>query len=225
MLLDRYPVEEVVARVPELAAPPDPVLRHRDPRLDDDPLYQVVRADWVRRSPPTAKHGRHATPAAAILRLLVVKELCNWGWAETAARVADSLVLRWCCRVCCQRVPDATTLLRWARTIQPASLQALRDRVGVLAHRLTVTKGRRRRLDGTVVQTTSQQPPDASLLTEGVRVRSRILRRSKPLVGEQLGGVRAACRRRLRTLRRGLQTLQRRARQQGAAVAAARKDL
>jgi IS5 family transposase len=225
MLIDRYPVEDVCARLPELAAQTDPVLRQLDPRLDDDPLYQLARADLVRRSPHTANHGRHATPAAVILRLLVVKHLCNWGCAETEARVADSLVLRWCCRVSCHRVPDATTLLRWARPIQPATLQALLDRVGVLAQQARVTTGRKLRLDGMVVQTTIHHPTDSSLLTDGVRVLRRILRRSKPLVGAQLGGVRAAFRSRLRTMRRGLQTLQRLARQQGEAVAQARKGI
>jgi IS5 family transposase len=32
MLIDRYPVEEVFARVPEVAAQTDPVLKTLDPR-------------------------------------------------------------------------------------------------------------------------------------------------------------------------------------------------
>lgn len=225
MLIDRYPAEDVFARVPELAAQTDPVLRQLDPLLDDDPLYQLVRADLVRRYPHTADHGRHSTPVEAILRLLLVKHLFNWSYPETEHRVADSLVLRWFCRVYFQRVPDATTLLRWAHTIRPATLQSLLDRVSVLAQQVKVTKGRKLRLDGTVVQTTIHHPTDSSLLTDGVRVLSRILRRSKPLVGEQLGGVRDTFRSRLRTMRRGLQTLHRLARQKGEAVAEARKAI
>ena len=53
---------------------------------------------------------------------------------------------------------------------------------------------------------------DPSLLVDGVRVLSRVIRRSKPLVGERLAAVRGAFRARLRTLRRGLQTLHRLAR-------------
>jgi IS5 family transposase len=49
-----------------------------------------------------------------------------------------------------------------------------------------------------------------------------VLRRSKPLVGEQLTGVRDACRTRLRTMRRGVQTLHRLARRKGEEVAEAR---
>jgi transposase, IS5 family len=222
MLMDRYPAEDVFARVPELAGQTDPVLRQLDPLLDDDPLYQLVRGDLVRRYPHTADHGRHSTPAEVILRLLVVKHLCNWSYPETVTRVADSLVLRWCCRVYFQRVPDGTTLLRWAHTIQPATLTALVDRITVLARQVQVTKGRKLRLDGTVVETTIHHPTDSSLLTDGVRVLSRVIRRSKPLVGERLAGVRDAFRTRLRTMRRGLQTLHRLARRKGEEVAEAR---
>jgi transposase, IS5 family len=122
MLIDRYPVEDVFARVPELADQTDPVLLQLDWLLDDDRLFAQVRADLVQRYRLTAVHGRHSTPAEVILRLLVVKHLYSWSYQETEERVADSLVLRWFCRVYFRRVPDATTLLRWAQTIHPETL-------------------------------------------------------------------------------------------------------
>jgi IS5 family transposase len=201
MLVDRYPAEDVFARVPELADQTDPVLRHLDALLDDDPLFQRVRADLVRRYPHTADHGRPSTPAEVILRLLVVKYLFRWSNPETERWVGDSLVLRWFCRVYFHRVPDATTLLRWEHTIQPTTLQPLLDRVVVLAQQIQVTQGRKLRLDGTVVETTIHHPTDSSLLTDGVRVLSRVIRRSKPLVSQQMAGVRGAFRSRLRHVR------------------------
>jgi IS5 family transposase len=45
MLIDRYQPEDVFARVPELAAQTDPVLKVLDHLLEDDQLYQQVRAD------------------------------------------------------------------------------------------------------------------------------------------------------------------------------------
>jgi transposase, IS5 family len=222
MLIDRYAAEDVFARVPELADQTDPVLRQLDRLLDDDALFQGVRADLARRYPQTVCHGRHSTPVEALLRLLVVQHLFNWSFRETERRVADSLVLRWFCRVYFRRVPDATTLLRWANTIRPATMHALLDRVVTLARQAKVTTGRKLRLDGTVVQTTIHHPTDSSLLVDGVRVLSRVLRRSKPLVHEQLAGVPDAFRTRLRGVRRGLQTLHRLARRQGEEAAEAR---
>ena len=175
-----------------------------------------------RRYPQTLCHGRHSTPVEVILRLLAIQHLFNWSYRETVRRVADSLVLRWFCRVYFYTVPHATTLERWAGLIRPATLDQLNDRVAQLAHQAHVTQGRRLRFDGTVVQTAIHHPTDSSLLTDGVRVLSRVVRRAQPLVGERLAGVRDAFRTRLRTMRRGLQTLHRLARRKGEEVAQAR---
>src|SRR5947209_11560708 len=215
MLIDRHPYEDVFARVPELAGRTDPVLHHLDQLLDDDLLYARVRADLATRYPLTLVHGRPSTPVEVLLRLLLIKHLYHWSYRETERRVADSLVLRWFCRVYFQSVPDATTLLRWAQTIRTDAVHALNDRVVQLAHRARVTRGRKLRIDGTVVQTMIHHPTDSSLLADGVRVLSRLIRRSKPLVQTALAGVRDAFRTRVRTMRQGLQTLHRLRRRRG----------
>jgi IS5 family transposase len=88
-----YPPEDVFARVPELADQTAPVLVQLDRLLEDDRLFQQVRADLVQRYRRTAVLGRHSTPAKALLRLLVVKHLYGWSFEETEERVADSLRL------------------------------------------------------------------------------------------------------------------------------------
>src|SRR5258708_36633770 len=69
MLVDRYTPEDVFARVPEVAAQTDPVLKTLDQLLEDDQLYRQVRADLGKRSRFTLVHGRHSTPVEVILRL------------------------------------------------------------------------------------------------------------------------------------------------------------
>jgi IS5 family transposase len=209
MLIDYYAPEDVFARVPELAGQTDPVLVQLDHLLDDDQLYQQVHGDLARRYPLTLVHGRHSTPAEVLLRLLVVQHLYAWSYQETVARVADSLVLRWFCRVYFHRVPVATTWLRWAATIQAATLQALNDRVAALAKQARVTQGRKLRLDSTCVQTAIHHPTDSGLLVDSVRVLTRLLRQAKPLVVAPRAGVRDAFRSRLRTVRRTAQRLHR----------------
>ena len=209
MLIDRYPPEDVFARVPELASQTDPVLVQLDRLLDDDDLYRQVRADLARRYRLTLVHGRHSTPGEVLLRLLVVKHLYQWSFAETVQRVADSLVLRWFCRLYFRRAPDATTLLRWARTIRPTTLQALIDRVALLAKQAKVTQARKLRVDATVVETPIHYPTDSGLLGDGVRVLTRLVLRAKPLLQDQLSGRRSVFRNRLRSMRRTLQALYR----------------
>jgi transposase, IS5 family len=209
MLVDRYPAEDVFARVPELANQTDPVLVQLDQLLTDDELYQQVHGDLAHRYPLTRVHGRHSTPAEVILRLVVVQHLYAWSYAQTVERVADSLVLRWFCRLYFQRTPNATTLLRWAATIRPGTLQALNSRVADLAQQAWITQGRKLRLDSTCVPTAIHHPTDSGLLVDGVRVLTRLIRQAHPVVGERLAGVRDAFRSRLRTVRRTLQQLHR----------------
>ena len=112
MLVDRYPSEDVFARVPEVAQQTDPVLKTLDQLLEDDQLYRQVRADLGKRYRFTLVHGQHSTPVEVILRMLLCKHLYGWSYEETRQRVADSLVLRWFCRVYFQTVPDKSTLIR-----------------------------------------------------------------------------------------------------------------
>jgi IS5 family transposase len=225
MLVDRYEPEDVFARVPEVAAQTDPVLKELDRLLEDDELYRQVRADLGKRYRFTLVHGRHSTPVEVILRLLICKHLYQWGYRETEERVGDSLVLRWFCRVYFETVPDETTLLRWLHTLRPETLHALNDRVVQLATQARVTKGRKLRLDATCVATTIHHPTDSGLLVDSVRVLSRFVQRVKGVVKEQGRNVQQLCRSRLRTARQVAQTLHRQLRRKGEDKEAQQKEL
>jgi IS5 family transposase len=75
----------------------DPVLVQLDRLLDDDELYQAVRADFGRRYRRTLVFGRPSTPVEALLRMLLLKHLFDWSYQETEDRVDESLVFRWFC--------------------------------------------------------------------------------------------------------------------------------
>ena len=215
MLRDRYAPQDLFALVPKLQLELDPALAQLDQLLDDDELFQRVRADLVRRRPHTATRGRHSTPVEVLLRLLVVKRLYNWSYEQTERFVGDSLVLRQFCRVYLEPVPDDTTLLRWANLIGPETVAALNDRVVELARSLKVTRGRKLRIDATVVATDIHHPTDSRTLGDGVRVLSRLLRRAKTVLGEQVELGKEAFRTRTRSVRRLAQQLHRVARRQG----------
>src|SRR5436305_4862925 len=139
MLRDQYDPVDIFAQVPQLSHSIDPVLARLDKLLDEDAIFQQVKADLSQRYPLTTRTGRPSTPVAVILRMLVIKHLYAWSYAQTEQWVADSLVLRDFCRIYWQSVPDDTTLLRWANLIQPATLHTLLDHVVELACQLKVT--------------------------------------------------------------------------------------
>src|SRR5690242_14165954 len=109
MLRDRHEPMDLFALVPKLGLEMDPILTELDQLLDDDIVFQKVRADLARRYPKTLARGRLSTPVEVVLRMIAVKRLYRWSYAETEHLVADSLVLRQFCRVYLEAVPDDTT--------------------------------------------------------------------------------------------------------------------
>jgi IS5 family transposase len=178
-------------------------------------LYQAVRADFGARHPRTLTFGRPSTPGETLLRLLLLKHLHGWSFQETEDQVDQNLILRWFCRRYWRETPDDTTLIRWSHTLQPETLHRLVERTAELAQQARITKGRKLRLDATCVQTNIHHPTDSGLLVDRVRVLSRLVKRAKGLVQDQVHHVEQRCRSRLLTARRVAQTLHRQLRRKG----------
>jgi IS5 family transposase len=179
MLIEKYEPVNLFELVPLKR---DPILDQLDQLLDEDKLFQAVKADLARRHPHTLTRGRHSTPVEVILRMLVVKHLYKWSYEKTEQFVADSIILRQFCRVYLEQVPDDSTLIKWANLLQPETLHRLLEHVVAMAQRLKVTRGRKLRTDGTVVESNIHHPTDSGLLVDGVRVISRTLGRARKVI-------------------------------------------
>src|SRR5581483_11588548 len=94
-----------------------------------------------------------------------------------------------------------------------------------LARQVKVTRGRKLRLDATCVQTEIPHPKDLGLLVDSVRVLSRLVKRAKGLLQDQVSHVEQLCRSRLSTARRAAQTLHRQLRRKGEDKEAEQKRL
>ena len=175
MLRDRAAPVDLFALVPALELRFEPELAELDRLLEDDLIFHEVKADLSKRRPHTTETGRPSTPVEVILRLLVVQHLYAWSYAQTEHFVGDSLVLRQFCRLGFEPVPHHTTLMRWSNVLQPGTMHRLLDRVTELACSLKVTRGRKLRIDSTVVATAIHYPTDSTLLADGVRVLSRLV--------------------------------------------------
>jgi IS5 family transposase len=160
----------------------DPTLRHIDALLDDDTLVDRVTDALAQRHPQSRRRGRLGTPAAVVLRMLVLKHLYDWSFDECEREVRGSLVYRAFCRIDGERVPDAKTLIRLARLLDEAVLKDVLARLVTIGRDRRVIRGRRLRVDTTVVETNIHYPTDATLLADGVRVLTRTLRH----VGERV---------------------------------------
>jgi len=185
MLRERYPFdklfEEMAVHFPKMA----PILAKIDGYLEDEQLYQLIQADLAKRRPKTLETGRNSTPVEVVLRMLVVKRLYHYSYAETERYVSDSLGLRRFCRVYLNAVPDDTTLIRMANLIQPETLEKFNAQITELAVKNKVTCGKKLRTDGTVVETHIHLPSDSRQLADSVRVLTRTIRRAGQNVADE----------------------------------------
>src|SRR3954447_24932422 len=83
MIVDRYPPVNLFEIVPQRGLDLEPELRELDRLLEDDELFQRVKADLGRRRPQSQTHGRHSTPVEVVLRMLVAKRLYQWSYEQT----------------------------------------------------------------------------------------------------------------------------------------------
>src|SRR2546426_8867649 len=111
----------------------DPALRRIDAALEDETLVELIAEALERRYPLSRRRGRLGTPADVVLRMLVLKHLHDWSFDECEREVRGGLVYRAFCRIDCERVPDAKTLIRLAGLIDPGVLKGLLERLGQVA--------------------------------------------------------------------------------------------
>jgi IS5 family transposase len=135
--------------------------------------------------------------------MLLLKHLFDWSYDELEREVRANLVYRAFTRIDAGVVPDAKTILKIARVLGPEVIEQVHRQVVAVATRAGVTRGRRFRLDTTVVETNVHYPTDSTLLQDGVRVLTRTLQRASTALGDQPGRIRN----RLRSVTRGVLTI------------------
>jgi transposase, IS5 family len=159
-------------------------MRKVDPLLDDEQLVELVYEALVRRHPKSRTRGRLGTPAEVVLRMLVLKHARDWSFQVLEWEVRANLVYRQFTRVYGNKVPDAKTLGRQALALGPEVIQKLQQRVLGIARENQIAIGRKLRVDTTVVETNIHYPTDSSLLGDGVRVLTRVMKRVTEVAGE-----------------------------------------
>ena len=158
-------------------------MREVDQVLADRELVQIVYEALARRWPNSRTRGRPGTPADVVLRLLLLKHMRNWSYRVLEREVRANLVYRQFTRVGAQKVPDAKTLGKLAIALGPEIIAQIHARVVAIACEKRIVRGRRLRVDTTVVETDIHYPTDSSLLGDGVRVLTRTMRRIAKLAG------------------------------------------
>ncbi len=161
----------------------DDWMRAVDQVLDDETLVATVYEALVTRRAQSRTRGRPGFPAEVVLRLLLLKHMRNWSFAMLEREVRTNLLYREFTRVRGGKVPDAKTLGRLALAVGPEVVATVHQRVVAIAQERKVVTGRKMRVDTTVVETNIHYPTDSSLLGDGVRVLTRLMKRVTAITG------------------------------------------
>jgi len=182
-----------------------------DELLEDDELLDTVFTAQGQRHPQSRTRGRRQTPAEVALRMLILKHVRNWSYEVLEREVRANVVYRSFCRIGMEKVPDEKTLVRLGQAIGPETIRELHDRIVALARQRGVIRGRKLRVDTTVVETNIHYPTDSSLLNDGARTLTRTMKK----IEGQVGGLKKKVRNRMRSVTRRVITIGRALRHKG----------
>src|SRR6202050_606400 len=155
-----------------------------DRLLEDDELIDRVYEAQGERHEHSATKGRSQTPDEMVLRPLLLRHLRNWSFDTLEREVRTNLAYRDFARIGMGRVPDAKTLARIAQALGGEVISELHRRLVEIAQEEGVIRGRKLRVDTTVVETNIHYPTDSSLLGDGARVLTRTMKKIEKQAGK-----------------------------------------
>jgi transposase, IS5 family len=162
----------------------EPWMRHADQALEDERLLEIIESAWNKHCRKSSRRGRPGTPAEVILRLLLLKHIRDWSYEELEREVRANFVYRQFTRIGGGEVPDDKSISRFGRQLGPEVIGQLHQRVVAIAQEKKVIQGRKLRVDTTVVETNIHYPTDSTLLGDGVRVLTRVMKKVTEVAGE-----------------------------------------
>lgn len=174
----------------------EPWMVEADKLLDEEELIERVYEAQGEGHPNSRTRGRAQTPAEIALRLLLLKHVRNWSYDTLEREVRANPAYRDFTRVGLEKVPDAKALARIGQAIGGEVIAELHRRLVERAREKGVVRGRKMRVDTTVVETNIHYPTDSTLLGDGARVLTRTMKK----VEKQVGGLKRKVRNRTRSV-------------------------
>jgi IS5 family transposase len=156
-----------------------------DELLDDERFFAPFRERFATRL------GRPTTAVSTYLRLMYLKHRYGLGYEVLVKEVSDSLAWRRFCHLALDdRVPDSTTLIKLTHKYGADTVRSLNEALVLKLKERKVVRGRKLRIDTTVVESDIHYPTDTGLLADGVKVITRTVGKIKKLAGGAAKGFR-----------------------------------
>jgi IS5 family transposase len=127
--------------------------------------------------------GRPTTAVATYLRMMYLKYRYQLGYEVLVKEVKDSFAWRRFCHLSLDdTVPDSTTLIKLTHKYGDETVKALNEALVRKLKENRVVRGKKLRIDTTVVESDIHYPTDTGLLNDSIRVITRVVTRLKKLV-------------------------------------------
>jgi IS5 family transposase len=162
----------------------EPWMRHADQALEDEALLRIIQQELIKRCKKSKTRGRPGTTAEVVVRMMLLKHLRDWSFEDLTREVRANLVYREFTRIGGGKVPDDKTMGRLARQLGPEAVEQVHRRVVEIAIEKKLATGRKLRVDTTVVETNIHYPTDSSMLGDGVRVLTRVMKKVVQVSGQ-----------------------------------------
>ena len=156
--------------------------------LDEHPTIQelVLQDLRVAAGSEQAATGAGGMSAEQVLRALLLKQMNRFSYRQLAYHLADSRTYRTFCRLgITDPVPKKSALARNIKALRPETLETIHRIVLGAAEEHGIEKGRKVRIDATVVGSPIHHPTDSELLWDCVRKLTDLMRRARALLGSQ----------------------------------------
>src|SRR5206468_8913164 len=141
----------------------DAWMKKADEILDDVALIDTVYGALRRRHPESATRGRKGTPAEIVIRLIVLKHVRGGSYETLEREVRANMVYRMFTRIGAEKVSDAKTMGKLGQALSPEVVEKVHERLVGIARERKIVRGRKLRVDTTVVETNIHYPTDSSL--------------------------------------------------------------
>jgi len=128
--------------------------------------------------------GCGGVSAEQVLRAAVIKQMNQFTYRELAFHLVDSRTYRTFCRLgIAEPTPSKSTLAANIKALGFETLEKINRELVHIAKSAGIEKGRKARVDCTVVETNIHPPSDSELLYDCVRVLTRLMCRARDLLG------------------------------------------
>jgi IS5 family transposase len=150
-----------------------------DKLLDDERFFAPFRERFY------TQVGRPTIPIDTYLRIMYLKRRYGLGYETLVKEIKDSLTWRRFCHLSLEdTIPDDTTLVKLTKKYGDRTLSELNDAIVLKLKEGKVIRGKKLRLDTTVIEADIHYPTDTGLLADGIKVISRTVSKLKKLGAE-----------------------------------------